>query len=193
MALSLTWQNVESLRRFDNALKALGSKQMAQAENRAINRTGDMARTQVRQKLARQTGLKRPVIVKAVRISRSNPSILTYKMTSHGGDIALKYFGARETRKGVSAAPFGKRRVFTTTFMRAGWWPNRVAKPSWNGHVFMRAGASKFPIEKQKSGVVIPNEMVKGATADAFNSTVARVLPQRIAHEIARLTNGVVT
>lgn len=114
-------------------------------------------------------------------------------MSAHGGDVALKYFGARETKVGVSAAPFGKRKVFASTFMRAGWWPNRVAKPNWNGQVFKRVGAAKLPIEKQKSGVIIPNEMVQGATRDAFRSTVARVLPQRLAHEINRLTKGVVT
>jgi hypothetical protein len=83
--------------------------------------------------------------------------------------------------------------VFASTFMRAGWWPNRVVKPGWNGQVFARVGASRFPIEKQKSGVIIPNEMVQGETRDAFRSTVARVLPQRLDHEINRLTKGVVS
>ncbi len=192
MSLQIRWQDVESLNRFDNALKALGSKKMGQAANRAVNRAGDMARTQVRQKLTRQTGLKRPTIVKAVKVSRTSPQTLVYGMSAHGGDVSLKYFGARETKAGVSAAPFGKRTVFASTFMRAGWWPKRVVKPSWNGKVFARAGAARFPGEKQKSGVIIPNEMVQGETRDAFRSTVARVLPQRLAHETNRLTKGVV-
>lgn len=193
VTLKIRWRDVDSLNRFDNVLHALGSKKVRQAGNRAVNRAGDMARTQVRQKLTRQTGLKRPTIVKAVRVSRSNPQTLVYRMSAHGGDVSLKYFAARETKAGVSARPFGKRKVFKSTFMRAGWWPNRVAKPNWNGQVFKRAGASKLPIEKQKSGVIIPNEMVQGETRDAFRSTVARVLPQRIGHEINRLTNGVVS
>lgn len=192
MSLQIRWQDVESLKRFDNSLKALGSKRWRQAGNRAVNRAGDMARTQVRQKLWRQTGLKRPTIVKAVKVSRSSPQTLVYRMSAHGGDVSLKYFGARETRAGVSAAPFGNRKIFASTFIKAGWWPNRVAKPNWNGQVFKRVGAAKLPIEKQKSGVIIPNEMVQGETRDAFRSTVARVLPQRLAHEINRLTKGVV-
>jgi hypothetical protein len=193
MSLQIRWQDVESLKRFDNALKALGSKKMGQAANRAVNRTGDMARTQVRQKLTRQTGLKRATIVKAVKVWRSSPQTLVYRMSAHGGDVSLKYFGTRETKAGVSAAPFGSRKIFASTFMRAGWWPNRVVKPGWNGQVFARAGASRFPIEKQKSGVIIPNEMVQGETRDVFRSTVARVLPQRLDHEINRLTKGVVS
>lgn len=193
MTLTIAWQDIRELRRFDNALKALGSTKMRQVANRGVNRAGDMARTQVRRTLTKQTGLKRQTIVKAVRVSRSNPAVLTYEMTSHGGDVSLKYFGARETRKGVSAAPFGQRKVFAGAFMKAGWWPNRVTKPGWNGQVFMRVSDAKLPIEKQKSGVIIPAEMVKGATATAFNTTVARVLPQRIEHEIRRLTKGVIS
>lgn len=193
MSLQIGWQDVESLQRYHHALKALGSKKMGQGANRAVNRAGDMARTQVRRKLARQTGLKRRTIVKAVKIARSTPQTLVYRMSAWGGDVSLKHFRARETRVGVSAAPFGKRTVFEGTFMRAGFWPNRVVKPSWNGHVFKRVGAAKLPIERQKSGVIIPNEMVQGETRDAFRSTVARVLPQRVAHEVGRLTKGVVS
>lgn len=192
MTLKITWRDVESLQRFDNALKALGSEKMSRGGNRAVNRAGDMARTQVRRELAKQTGLRRPTIVKAVKVSRSSPQTLVYRMNAQGGDVSLKYFDARETRKGVSASPFGQRKVFASTFMRAGWWPNRVAKPNWNGQVFKRTGTAKLPIERQKSGVIIPNEMVQGATRDAFRSTVARVLPQRLGHEISRLTKGVV-
>ena len=190
--LNLRWADQSGLTRYEKALMALGSARMAQAENRAVNRTGDMARTQVRRSLTRQTGLKRRTIVKAVRTHRSSPATLTYTMKASGGDVALKYFGARETARGVSAAPFGQRRVFPHTFIKGGTFPNRVGI-GMGGHVFARTGGSKFPIEKQKSGVIIPAEMVKGATAEAFTSTVARVLPQRVMHEVARLTGGVMT
>lgn len=56
----------------------------------------------------------------------------------------------------------------------------RVTNPGWNGPVFKCVGSSKLPVEKQKSGVIIAAEMVKGATEVAFNVTVAHVLPQRI-------------
>lgn len=190
-ALAMSWKDIQGMHRFEKAMAALGSVEMRAVGNRAVNRTGDMARTQVRRELPKQTGLKRGTIVRAVRVSRSTPQTLTYEMTARGGDVSLKYFDARETRRGVSARPFGLRKVFPGTFMKAGWWPHRVAKPGWNGQVFKRAGLGKFPIEKQKSGVIIPAEMVKGATAKAFSVTVARVLPKRVAHEIKRLTKGV--
>lgn len=193
VSLTIKWQDVEGLKRFDNALKALGDKEMRKVTNRAVNRAGDMARTKVRRELARQTGLKYKVIKHALKTKRSSWSTLEYRITARGGDIALKYFSPRETSKGVTAAPFGKRKLFPGTFMKAGWWPNRVVNPSWNGHVFKRVGNEKSPIEKEVSGVSIPNEMVQGASKDVFQSTVARVLPQRIEHEIKRLTKGVVS
>ncbi|WP_156421280.1 phage tail protein [Aureimonas sp. AU40] len=191
MALRITWANVEGLKRFEHAIDNLGSGKLADAANKAVNRAGDMARTKVRQTLPRQTGLKRAVILKAVRSTASSAGALTYRMKSEGGDIALKFFGARETRRGVAAAPFGKRKVFAGDFMKGGRFPNRQ-DIGMGGQVFHRAGGSRFPLVKEKSGVIIPKEMVSGETAKAFEATVQDVLPRRMEHELRRLTKGVV-
>ncbi|MDQ0314838.1 phage tail protein [Amorphus orientalis] len=193
--LSVRWSNIDGLVRYERALKVLGDKRMRAVENRVVNRTGDAARTQVRRQLPKQTGLKRKVIVEAVRVSRSDPSTLTYTMTAQGGEVALKFFGARETRRGVSAAPFGQRKIFEGAFMKAGWvWSKRVIKPNWNGQVFKRTGGTTRTgmdeFEKQKSGVFIPKEMVRGATKSAFERTVSSVMPRRFEHEIKRATGG---
>lgn len=190
--LDIRWKDVRGLVRFEDAFDELGERGMRRVGNRAVNRTGDMARTQVRLTLPKQTGLPRRTIVKAVRVKRSTMATLAYTMKAQGGDVSLKYFKARETRAGVSAAPFGKRQVFEGTFMRGGRFPNRVPL-NMGGHVFARVGAARLPIEKQPSGVIIPVEMVSGQTAEIFNRTVARVLPRRIAHEITRATGGVLS
>lgn len=159
---------------------------------RAVNRTGDQSKTQVVRALVSQTGLKRKVIVKAVKNPvRASPGALVFKLQSKGGDVAMKFFGARETRRGVSAAPWNRRRVYTTTFLKGGRFPKRVAL-SMGGHVFKRTGASRKPIEKQKSGLFIPNEMVEGASASAFNGTVRSVLPARLKHELGAILSGYV-
>jgi hypothetical protein len=183
--LQIRWQDVDGLRRFDNGIKALG-EDGRKVMQRALARSGDMARTQVYRALTKQTGLKRKVIVRALKIKRPSYTDLTYEMRARGGEIALKYFDPRETRAGVSAAPFGKRRVFPSTFMKGGRFPNRSGMV-FQGHVLKREGADRFPIKVQKSEVVIPNEMITGATADAFLNTVRARLPQRVEHELARL------
>jgi hypothetical protein len=157
---------------------------------RALNRTGDMTVTQVVRALTEQTGLKRKTIVKAVKKKRARVGALRYELKSRGGNVALKYFGARETRRGVSAAPWNARKVFPGTFMRGGRFPARVALKM-GGHAFARTGASRLPIAKQKSGLFIPNEMVEGKTAEAFLRTVHAVLPARLQHELAVLLGGI--
>jgi hypothetical protein len=63
----------------------------------------------MRTALVSQTGLKRGTLVRAVKGS-AGPGGYVFK--SHGGNIRLKFLGARETKKGVSAAPWNKRQIF---------------------------------------------------------------------------------
>jgi hypothetical protein len=115
---------------------------------------------------------------------------MQYALMSRGGNVALKYFGARETRAGVSAAPWNQRRVFGGMFIKGGRFPNRVGLDL-GGQVFARTGKGRVPIEKQKSGLFIPKEMISGATAQEFLSAVKAILPLRLQHEIAAILGGV--
>lgn len=190
-SIEIAWRDIEGLKQFERALHKVHSQhEFGNAARRAVNRTGDMARTQVVRALSKQTGLVQKTIRRAVKPTRANYSVIAYRMKSKGGNVSLKYFKARETRKGVSASPFGKRQVFAGTFMRAGRFPNRVSVARFGGHVFVRDGKGRTPISKVKSGVIIPAEMVKGETADAFKTSVAGNLPRRFAHELKRLTGG---
>ncbi|MEW6121635.1 MAG: hypothetical protein AB1698_03420 [Pseudomonadota bacterium] len=182
------------LARFANQLAAVGEVKANQALQRAISHTGDKAKTQVIRALTKQTGLKRDVIVRAVHFRKPSYKDLRYVMTSRGGDISLKYFSPRETAKGVSAAPFGRRSIRPGTFMKAGWWPGRVQKDNWNDQVFSRTGR-KTPsgmdqFQKETSGVVIPDEMVKGMTLAAWRTVAERDLANRVGHELGRLLGG---
>lgn len=169
--------------RFHNAAEATPG-----AMNRAINHTGDKARTGVRVALVSQTGLKRKTINKAVTSTRaSSKGGGSYVIKSKGGNIRLQFFGARETRAGVSAAPWNKRRIFGETFIKGGHFPNRVTISRYGGAVMYRYdGAGRFPIKVKKSGLFIAEEMVTGNSAQTFFTIVNRDLPARIAHELMR-------
>ncbi|MGU3665820.1 hypothetical protein ACLBX9_16700 [Methylobacterium sp. A49B] len=193
--------DASALARLGNQIGAAG-KGAPLALARAINHTGAKAKTQMVRALVPQTGLKRRTIVKALRENKASAGSLTYTIKSHGGNIRLKYFGARETRAGVSAAPWNVRSVWQGSFMKAGWWPHRVVKSNWNGQVFERAGSitgnmragsqtrrmDRFTVVK--SGLFIPDEMVQGASAAAFNSTAAADLPARLERELGRILGG---
>lgn len=182
--------DASAIARLGNQIGSAG-KNAPLALARAINHTGAKARTQMVRALVPQTGLKRKTIIKALRENKASAGSLTYAIKSHGGNIRLKHFGARETRQGVSAAPWGRRAVYAHTFMKAGWWPNRVVKSNWNGQVLERVGSKtstgKDRFQVVRSGLFIPDEMVQGASAAAFNSTAAADLPARLEHELGRM------
>ena len=193
----------------EEATRALGSEGRARrAFARAINRTGDTVRNEAGRALSDQTGLPKSTGKRAYRQGgeRATPASLSYVVEGRGGDISLRYFKPRETRKGVSAAPWNARRVYPSTFMKAGWWPKRVPKPNWNRQVFERIGdgysydglksngakrvGTKF--KKVKSGLFIPIEQVQGQAAEAWRKGARRLQP-RIEHEVRVMTKGIVS
>ncbi len=181
------WSDTSGLRTLDRALSKLEPLSIRRVSSRALNRVGSMARTKASRELAKHTGLKLKIVRRAMVPVRANATNLQYKVRASGGDVSLKFFAPRETRKGVSANPFRKRQVFDGTFLKGGRFPNRKGIV-FHGHVMKRTSADRFPFKAVKSGVVIPNEMIKGTSAQAWESTVALVLPRRLAHELKRET-----
>jgi hypothetical protein len=132
------------------------------------------------------------MIRRAVTAKRAGAGGYEYLVRSAGGDVPLKYFKKRETADGVEAylGTARGREVFAKSFFRGGLFPSRrVDIRGMGGHVFERVGG-RTDLEKVMSGVVIPQEMVTGATLDAWGGTVAKVLPKRLDHEFSRLLAG---
>lgn len=167
------------------ALFRNAGNQAPHAIRRALNHTGDKTRTAMVRALTAQTGLKRGTIVRALKVIRANYGSLEYRIYSRGGNVSIKYFGAKETAGGVVS----KRGVFPRAFMKGGRFPNRVALKL-GGHAYERTGKARLPIRRVKSGVFIPKEMTSGDTAAQFHASVAAFLPDRIAHELNALLTG---
>jgi hypothetical protein len=174
----------KKLDRLGNALSA-ARDQLPVIMMRAVNHTGAKARTAMIKVLVKQTGLKRKTILRALITKNASPGG-TFVIDSKGGNVRLKFFAPRETRAGVTAAPWSKRRLYPHTFMKGGKFPNRV-KIDMGDQVLRRLGKHKFPVAAARSGLYIPTEMVSGASEAAFNSTVDNALPGRIAHELYRV------
>jgi hypothetical protein len=134
----------------------------------AVQKVGPIATSQMKRVLPAQTGLKFKTINRALKGRAQGANFV---IGSKGGDVRLKFFGARETAKGVTAAPWNSRRLYPATFIKSGWWPKR-GKPVGHGQVFRRVGKSKLPIVQVRSGLFIPNEMVTGNSAVVFYGTV---------------------
>jgi hypothetical protein len=172
--------DTKSIERLTGRLVAAG-KGIRPALARAINHTGAKARTQVLRALVKQTGAKYAAVRKTIHSKPASVGTLIYRIVSSGAYMSLKEFGARQTSKGVSAAPWNKRRVFPHTFIVS----------SLGGHVFERKGASRLPIRKLW-GPAIPKEMLKDLSKAAFETTVATELPGRVAHEVDAILGGIV-
>jgi hypothetical protein len=184
----------DGLPRLEEAVKALGEGKARNAYRRAINEAGRDTKTPTQRALAKQTGLKVGVARKAFRVSKASSANLEYKLEGKGGFIRLKYFGARETRKGVSAAPFGQRKVFAHHFIRGGLFPGRQ-ELGLGGQVFRPTRGTRWgrDFETAKSAVRIPDEMVKGVTADAFERVGQTKLGEKIRRHVKLVTKGVLT
>ncbi len=175
--------------RFGNQLTAVGAGGAQAAMRRASAHTGAKARTQVARALVKQTGLRYGVMRRAIKLLPGDGLGIT--LQSKGGNVSLKYFKARETRVGVTAAPWNRRTTYAGTFIKSGWvWSKRRAVPKLGGHVFKRVGDPRLKIKKQKSGLFIPKEMLEGASVAAFKTVVATDLMPRLSHELGRLLSG---
>jgi hypothetical protein len=177
------WQG-NGIARLTYASEQLSSNKKNTALRRALNHTGAKTFTIVKRTLQQQIGAPQHIILRYGRIRpvRASGGLLEYQIVSRGGPIPLKHFGAYQTRRGVSAAPWRNRKLYKSAFIVA----------SLGGHVFWREGKPRLPIQRV-AGPNVPKEMVKDATAAAFQATVATSLPARVAHEIRVLTAGVVS
>jgi hypothetical protein len=134
-----------------------------------------MARTKTFRALAEQTGLKYGDIRSAVTTVRAKPSAMhqAYELHARGGYLTLSHFRPAQTREGVRARPWGRSQLFRGAFIV------RKLPPL----VFRREGRARFPI-RPLYGPAIPKEMIRGASAEAFDQVVRTELPARLAHEI---------
>jgi hypothetical protein len=142
-----------------------------------------------------QTGLTHGTIPAALH-DMADPGGLTYQIATRGGDISLRYFGAHEENGGVVASPRGKVTFYAGAFRRSGRDPRRMS-PKLNTQVYMpdgngasireygkakgRGGSWWRKFHKVKSGVYIPQELLRGVALRTFETIVAARLEPEVA------------
>lgn len=141
----------------------------------ALNAGGSTLRVRTIEAQTKQTGLAKRTITRAQREFRASAASLVFEIEAEGGDVRLKFFRARETKAGVSAAPWNARKVFPETFIKGGRFPGRVGL-SMGGHVFQRTGKGRLPLVGGRSGLFIPTELVSGQTAATFQAGQPEVM-----------------
>jgi hypothetical protein len=103
-----------------NAMKALNEVQRAvipQAASAALNRVATSARRVAVDTIRKETNIKAGAVRKYVTVSKSNKSTLTATIRASKYAPNLINFGARETKKGVSANAWSKRKIYRGAFI----------------------------------------------------------------------------
>lgn len=145
------------------------------AMSRAINDAGNYARTRVVRTLATQMGLAQGTVRQGLTTIPARRS-LVYELNSTGGYLSLKSFDAQQRRAGVSARPWGRRKIFRGTFII----------PRFGGQVFRRTTSARFPIVKLW-GPAMPQELVRDKVPDEFERAAEERLGPRLRHHLDRL------
>lgn len=148
----------------DRMVKQMGAdvRQVPKALNSTINKTATTIRKEGVRQLAKETGIKQKDIRRDVVIRKSNFQTLSARIRATGSFTNLIRFGARQTKKGVSAAPWKKRRVFKGAFIA-----NKGRT------VFVRKGKSRLPIQPV-FGPSLPREFLKKKIITLFNAVGLR-------------------
>jgi hypothetical protein len=133
--------NIESnVKQLSKQLSALENKVLPKATNRSLNRVGGKVNTQVLRYVSKKVGQTQKMLKHRGFFARVNSNIktLTTQVRVVYGAIPMKDFNPRQTKQGVTAKAWGKRKVYKDTFI----------VEELGHHVFVRKGKERLPIKK---------------------------------------------
>ena len=108
---------------FKKALRDIGNvprKYIQKAMVTALNKVGAEVVTQAKRELKGATGLKAGVVGKKIKKDKARKGDETYSIHIKSRYLNAIEFGARQTKKGVSAKVWGKRRIYKGAFIGSG-------------------------------------------------------------------------
>ncbi len=181
----------EELRRFENMVGALGEKKARVGMARAVRRVTDMVKTRAVREIVRQSGIPRKIVLEAIKVTyptNEGAGPLEGHIIARGKGVPLREFKPVQFTWGVrvNVKAWGGVQRFESSFINAGRWNS--GKLAFKGHVMSRKGKARFPW-KIENGPSVPGELIRGATAVAFEELVRTELPKRTLHELTRIMN----
>ena len=105
------------------ALRNLGTvhkKYVQKALVTALNKVGAEVVTQAKKELAGATGLKQNVVAKKIKKDKARRGDEEYSIFIKSRYLNVIEFGARQTKRGVSANVWGKRKIYRGAFIGGG-------------------------------------------------------------------------
>lgn len=172
------------IKKLQRNLSLMEREVFPKAASMAINRAATRARTETVRRTARSMGLKQKDVRSRTGLRKVTPSSLDRgaRLILRGSPLNLIRFGARQIKKGVSARPWGKRKVHPGTFIVVKGQARFVAKRKREGG--RRVGRS--PIEAVHGPGVAKSAAAPEVT-EARNKVVQEALPAELRRQLDRL------
>jgi len=156
---------------FKKALRDIGNvprKYVQKAMVTALNKVGAEVVTQAKRELKDATGLKAGVVGKKIKKDKARKGDETYSIHIKSRYLNAIEFGARQTKKGVSAKIWGKRKIYRGAFIGSG-------RNSGKQLVFKKSRRKKG-IEAVH-GASLPREFERQNMAKIFNKKINKRFP----------------
>lgn len=179
--------NDQVMKRFGDQLAALGAGQAAKVMARALNHEGDKVRTQVRTAISKQSGIAKGRL--GIITHGASGGNLTYTLSVTDREKNIAGFKARKVDGGISAQPWGTRRVFKGAFFLKSKKGTQGAVGAGTEGGTLLAFVRKPGERKKLKPLFGPNlarELLKDESKEAFESNVGLIV-DRIGHEIGYL------
>ncbi len=157
---------------FKKALRDIGNvpkKYVQKAMVTALNKVGAEVFTQAKRELKDATGLKVGVVAKGLAKDKARRGDETYTIRIKSRYKNVIEFGARQTKKGVSAKVWGKRRVYKHAFIASG-------KNSGKQLVFGKTRGNPKKL-KALHGPSLPREFQRQDMESLFNKKIKTRFP----------------
>jgi Prophage minor tail protein Z (GPZ) len=155
----------------------LGKIDLKPAIARALNRTGSHMLTIVTRQLAGQSGLGVREVRDEVHVTKAYAGKLSYRATIPGRWLTLAHFEPTQTRRGVSARPWGFRRTFPHAFLV-------------RSVPFIRETRERLPV-RPLFGPSLAREFERGDVERMAREAAAEAWQKNIKHEVDFALRGV--
>jgi len=156
---------------FKKALRDIGNvprKYVQKAMATALNKVGAEVVTQAKRELKDATGLKAGVVGKKIKKDKARKGDETYSIGIKSRYLNAIEFGARQTKKGVSAKIWNNRKIYKGAIIGSG-------RNSGKQLVFKKSRRKKG-IEAVH-GASLPREFERQNMAKIFNKTINKRFP----------------
>lgn len=109
---------IMGLPKLRRVLSGLEREVFPKAATRAVNRTVTTVRSRTAKAVAKRMGVRQKDVRRRMEIRKARRSATPQaRLTISGKALNLIAFKARQTKRGVSAAPWNRRRIFPMTFI----------------------------------------------------------------------------